>query len=230
MRCSFPINVNLDDSTGAVEIRNFLGEKIIRRVTILPGVEFKISENVKDEIVLSGNSLEAVSQTAADIQQICRVRNKDIRKVCCYNSILGARVRGAGEENIARQGRKLTKRKITSSWTVSTSLSVATSLRMLKGFLFSLWGLKIKRRSSRQIVDLTSVFAICVIVPLLDQTAFGVWENPESSGDPAGSRKVVCGCKRRSAENSVFTAHLRLLFVQFGCFSNTIPFSHHFLL
>jgi large subunit ribosomal protein L9e len=30
---------------------------------------------------LYGNSLENVSQSAADIQQICRVRNKDIRKV-----------------------------------------------------------------------------------------------------------------------------------------------------
>jgi ribosomal protein L6P/L9E len=61
---------------------NFLGEKIIRRVTLLPGVEVETSANVKDEIVLSGNSLENVSQSAADIQQICRVRNKDIRKVC----------------------------------------------------------------------------------------------------------------------------------------------------
>jgi ribosomal protein L6P/L9E len=33
------------------------------------------------ELQLYGNSLENVSQSAADIQQICRVRNKDIRKV-----------------------------------------------------------------------------------------------------------------------------------------------------
>ncbi|TGZ83964.1 ribosomal protein L6 [Ascodesmis nigricans] len=76
----FPINVNVDDKENVVEIRNFLGEKIVRRVRILPGVELKISDNVKDEIILSGNSLENVSQSAADIQQICRVRNKDIRK------------------------------------------------------------------------------------------------------------------------------------------------------
>lgn len=47
-----------------------------------PGVEVEISKNQKDELALSGNSLENVSQSAADIQQICRVRNKDIRKVC----------------------------------------------------------------------------------------------------------------------------------------------------
>jgi hypothetical protein len=61
--------------------RNFLGEKIVRRVTCQPGVDVVASTNVKDEIQLSGNSLEGVSQSAADIQQICRVRNKDIRKV-----------------------------------------------------------------------------------------------------------------------------------------------------
>ena len=81
----FPINVNLDKSkeTGLweVEIRNFIGEKIVRRVMMAEGVDAELSKNQKDELVLSGNSLEAVSQSAADIQQICKVRNKDIRKV-----------------------------------------------------------------------------------------------------------------------------------------------------
>ena len=63
-----------------VEIRNFIGEKIVRHVTMQPGVDVEASKNVKDELQLTGNSLEAVSQSAADIQQICRVRNKDIRK------------------------------------------------------------------------------------------------------------------------------------------------------
>jgi large subunit ribosomal protein L9e len=80
----FPINVNLDQNkeTGnwEVEIRNFIGEKIVRNVVMQPGVEAEISKAQKDELILTGNSLEAVSQSAADIQQICRVRNKDIRK------------------------------------------------------------------------------------------------------------------------------------------------------
>ncbi|KAJ5811819.1 hypothetical protein N7474_008120 [Penicillium riverlandense] len=80
----FPINVNIEKNpeTGVaeLEIRNFLGEKYVRRVTAQPGVEIITSPNVKDELQLSGNSLEGVSQSAADIQQICRVRNKDIRK------------------------------------------------------------------------------------------------------------------------------------------------------
>ena len=61
--------------------RNFLGEKIVRRVVMQPGVDVEASKNQKDEIQLTGNSLENVSQSAADIHQICRVRNKDIRKV-----------------------------------------------------------------------------------------------------------------------------------------------------
>ena len=44
------------------------------------GVTVEASKGVKDQIELTGNSLENVSQSAADIQQICRVRNKDIRK------------------------------------------------------------------------------------------------------------------------------------------------------
>jgi large subunit ribosomal protein L9e len=80
----FPINVNVEknNATGLfeVEIRNFIGEKIVRRVVMQPGVDVEISKNQKDELVLFGNGLENVSQSAADIQQICRVRNKDIRK------------------------------------------------------------------------------------------------------------------------------------------------------
>jgi len=80
----FPINVNIDknNDTGLyeVEIRNFLGEKITRRVVMHPGVTVETGKNVKDELQLSGNDLGNVSQSAADIQQICRVKNKDIRK------------------------------------------------------------------------------------------------------------------------------------------------------
>lgn len=60
--------------------RNFLGEKIVRHVDIPEGVTIETSKGVKDQLELYGNSVEAVSQSAADIQQICRVRNKDIRK------------------------------------------------------------------------------------------------------------------------------------------------------
>jgi len=73
-----------------------------------PGVEVEISKNQKDELILFGNSLENVSQSAADIQQICRVRNKDIRKVR-LSCLKGGRAIG------------LLIRITYSSWMVSTS-------------------------------------------------------------------------------------------------------------
>lgn len=78
----FPINVNTVEKDGQqfIEIRNFLGDKNVRLVAVRKGVEVSFSTNQKDEIVLSGNSVEDVSQTCADVQQTCRVRNKDIRK------------------------------------------------------------------------------------------------------------------------------------------------------
>jgi large subunit ribosomal protein L9e len=80
----FPINVNVEKNAETdqfeVEIRNFIGEKLVRRVVMRPGVNVEAAKNQKDELHLSGNSLEDVSQSAADIQQICKVRNKDIRK------------------------------------------------------------------------------------------------------------------------------------------------------
>ncbi|CAK9437974.1 60S ribosomal uL6 domain-containing protein [Lodderomyces beijingensis] len=78
----FPINVNIVDQDGSkfVEIRNFLGEKRVRQIKITEGVTMDLSSAQKDELIVTGNSLEDVSQNCADIQQICRVRNKDIRK------------------------------------------------------------------------------------------------------------------------------------------------------
>lgn len=73
----FPINVNVIEDGKVVEIRNFLGEKYVRRVALHDGVKVTISTNVKDELVLEGESLDNVSQSAASIQQICNVRNKE---------------------------------------------------------------------------------------------------------------------------------------------------------
>ena len=76
----FPINVNIADGGKAVEIRNFLGERIIRRVRMLPGVTVENSTAQKDELLLVGNDIENVSQSAASIKGSTNVKNKDIRK------------------------------------------------------------------------------------------------------------------------------------------------------
>lgn len=116
----FPINVNLDkDSEGVweVEIRNFLGEKIVRRVKMAAGVDVEASKNQKDQLELMGNDLEKVSQSAADIQQVCRVKNKDIRKVSFSFSVFGVLLWDAG----------LTR---SSSWTACTFRRGAISWRL----------------------------------------------------------------------------------------------------
>jgi len=76
----FPINVAVEGQE--VEIRNFLGEKFVRRQQIKKGIKvYRTDVKVtKDELVLEGNSVEEVSQEAARIHQMCLVKYKDIRK------------------------------------------------------------------------------------------------------------------------------------------------------
>mmetsp|Transcript_21427 Transcript_21427/g.36839 ORF Transcript_21427/g.36839 Transcript_21427/m.36839 type:complete len:192 (+) Transcript_21427:46-621(+) len=76
----FPINVTASDDKRAVEIRNFLGEKRIRVVRMLDGVTCYRSDDIKDELVIEGNDILNVSQSAALVHQSCLVKNKDIRK------------------------------------------------------------------------------------------------------------------------------------------------------
>ncbi|KAJ6239288.1 60S ribosomal protein L9-RELATED [Anaeramoeba flamelloides] len=75
----FPINLNIPENGSFIEIRNFLGEKIERKVRMLEGVKVFRSEKTKDEIYLEGNDVTLVSLCCAQIHQICNVRNKDIR-------------------------------------------------------------------------------------------------------------------------------------------------------
>eukprot|EP01036_Dinobryon_divergens_P008710 gene8710-11658_t len=74
----FPINVACNQDS--VEIRNFLGEKQVRRVKLMEGVKYHRTADVKDQIELSGIDIAKVSLTCAKISQATKVRNKDIRK------------------------------------------------------------------------------------------------------------------------------------------------------
>lgn len=75
----FPINVSIVDNKKTIEIRNFVGENIVRRVPMLEDVTVELTDQ-KDEIVLRGIDLQNVSQSAATIQNLTKVKNKDIRK------------------------------------------------------------------------------------------------------------------------------------------------------
>jgi large subunit ribosomal protein L9e len=70
----FPVNINIEGKGTIVEIRNFLGEKRVRVINMLPGVTVTRSDSVKDELVLQGNSIENVSRSCALINQSCLVR------------------------------------------------------------------------------------------------------------------------------------------------------------
>ncbi|KIR55942.1 50S small subunit ribosomal protein L9e [Cryptococcus gattii Ru294] len=75
----FPINALPSDDGSALQIRNFLGEKFVRDCPMLEGVKVSLSD-VKDELIIQGNDIEKVSQSAASITDKCRVKDKDIRK------------------------------------------------------------------------------------------------------------------------------------------------------
>jgi len=76
----FPINVACVDGGRIVEIRNFFGEKIVRRIELLDGITCSRNEKAKDEIVLVGNDLELLSQSCANIQLRSAIKYKDVRK------------------------------------------------------------------------------------------------------------------------------------------------------
>ena len=59
----FPINVSVNGPV--VEIRNFLGEKLVRKVPVRDGVVAERTDpgKQKDEIILEGNDLEQVSRS-----------------------------------------------------------------------------------------------------------------------------------------------------------------------
>jgi len=76
----FPISATVEDNGKEVNVRNFLGEKIVRKVPMLGNVKIEKSTEQKDEIIITGADINHVSQSAANIQQCCRVKKKDIRK------------------------------------------------------------------------------------------------------------------------------------------------------
>ena len=70
----FPMQVDVDGDE--VVIENFLGEKSSRRTPIRGDTEVQVDG---EEVTLMGPSKEDVGQTAADIEQLTRVTDKDTR-------------------------------------------------------------------------------------------------------------------------------------------------------
>ncbi|MGQ4556791.1 50S ribosomal protein L6 [Halobellus sp. GM3] len=70
----FPMQVNVEGDE--VVIENFLGERADRRTPIRGDTEVQVDGEV---VTLTGPSKEDVGQTAADIEQLTRVTDKDTR-------------------------------------------------------------------------------------------------------------------------------------------------------
>ena len=71
----FPMTVNQEGNK--IVIKNFLGERVPRIAKILEGVKVQIE---KDIITLSGSSIEAVGQSAGNLEKSTRITNRDRRR------------------------------------------------------------------------------------------------------------------------------------------------------
>lgn len=70
----FPMQVEVKNSE--VEIRNFLGEKEPRTAKIVGDTEVEIED---EEIIVRGPDKRDVGQTAANIEQVTYINDKDVR-------------------------------------------------------------------------------------------------------------------------------------------------------
>lgn len=71
----FPMTVNVQGDK--VVINNFVGERRARVAKIRGNVKVSVQG---DDIIVTGNDIEMVAQTAANIQESTKIRNKDLRK------------------------------------------------------------------------------------------------------------------------------------------------------
>ncbi len=70
----FPMTVSI--SGKKLIVKNFFAEKVPREAKLLEGVNVKIEGDI---ITATGSNKEIVSQTAANIEQVCRITNRDRR-------------------------------------------------------------------------------------------------------------------------------------------------------
>lgn len=70
----FPMTVKVEQN--GISVENYLGEKVPRKTRIVGNCNVDIKGT---EITVSGNNKEEVGQTAANIEQLTKVKNKDCR-------------------------------------------------------------------------------------------------------------------------------------------------------
>ena len=76
----FPIIANIIEGGRALEVKNFVGIKMNKRVDALGGVTISKKEEEKNILTIVGTDLDNVSGTCALIHQCTKVPNKDLRQ------------------------------------------------------------------------------------------------------------------------------------------------------
>ena len=71
----FPLTINIQRDK--VVINNFIGERAPRVAKIRGNVQIKVEG---DDIIVTGTDINHVAQTAANIQESTKIKNKDLRK------------------------------------------------------------------------------------------------------------------------------------------------------
>jgi large subunit ribosomal protein L6 len=71
----FPITVKVEGRR--VSIENFIGERHKRYAEIVGGTTVKVKD---EDVIVSGPDKEAVGQTAANIENACKITRRDLRK------------------------------------------------------------------------------------------------------------------------------------------------------
>ena len=76
----FPIQGVVSDDNKSFSFTHFMGQRERKGVVAPEGVKIILSKDQKDEIIIEGNDLEAVSLLCGQIHQLTRIKNKDLRK------------------------------------------------------------------------------------------------------------------------------------------------------
>ena len=76
----FPINVVIPKDGSSLTIKNFLGGRQDKFIPMIADTKIRSSTEVKDELIVDGNDIAAVSLVCAQARQVCKIGRKDERK------------------------------------------------------------------------------------------------------------------------------------------------------